>query len=550
MPTATVSPSVAQNLCAGTSATLFANTGANLAYQWKLNNADISGQTNATITSNLGGNYTVEVTNTTTGCKNTSTPPVAFILKPIPVAIATPLTGTSFCQGNSTVISATSTYGNTYQWFRNGNAITGATAATYSATQAGSYTVLIQRDGCTNISNAIVTSVLPYINPVAVAVGNTQICNGDTVTIFTQSGTGFTYQWLRNGLTIAGATNSILKATTSGNYAVVVSYNGLCSQTSNLISVTVTPPINTNLANPYPGPIVRFCPNTINKLEVQLQAPNVTYQWFYNGYILPGVIGPSLNITQAGSYYVKLTNIFGCTANSIIANVSYHVPANPIITQNGLILGTSSFTSYQWYFNGSPLAGATAATHEVYQSGSYSLVAINTNGCVAFSDTLLAIYCSPWIQPVIQENNSLLTVSNIPQDAQINWFLDGQLLANQNANYLQLTQNGNYQCQITDAFGCQYESGILLIDASVLETKPEAPLLFPNPNNGLFQIQVPTSWLESKCTVSNLSGQIIWEGVLSKELNQLDLQELVNGTYLLELEKNQIKIHYRLIKTS
>jgi len=381
LPTATVSPSVAQNLCAGTSATLFANTGANLAYQWKLNNADISGQTNATITSNLGGNYTVEVTNTTTGCKNTSTPPVAFILKPIPVAIATPLTGTSFCQGNSTVISATSTYGNTYQWFRNGNAIAGATAATYSATQAGSYTVLIQRDGCTNISNAIVTSVLPYINPVAVAVGNTQICNGDTVTIFTQSGTGFTYQWLRNGLTIAGATNSILKATTSGNYAVVVSYNGLCSQTSNLISVTVTPPINTNLANPYPGPIVRFCPNTINKLEVQLQAPNVTYQWFYNGYILPGVIGPSLNITQAGSYYVKLTNIFGCTANSIIANVSYHVPANPIITQNGLILGTSSFTSYQWYFNGVAIPGATSQFIAIDEDGDYQVEVKDGNGC-------------------------------------------------------------------------------------------------------------------------------------------------------------------------
>ena len=233
--------------------------------------------------------------------------------------------------------------------------------------------------------------------------------------------------------------------------------------------------------------------------------------------------------------------------------VVYDIPATPLIAYDSLshTLSTSNLGySYQWYFNGSPLAGATAATHEVYQSGSYSLVAINANGCVAFSDTLLSIYCSPWIQPVIQENNSLLTVSSIPQDAQINWFLDGQLLANQNANYLQLTQNGNYQCQITDAFGCQYETGILLIDASVIETKPEAPLLFPNPNNGLFQIQVPASWLESKCTVSNLSGQIIWEGILSKELNQLDLQELVNGTYLLELEKNQIKIHYRLIKTS
>jgi hypothetical protein len=81
-------------------------------------------------------------------------------------------------------------------------------------------------------------------------------------------------------------------------------------------------------------------------------------------------------------------------------------------------------------------------------------------------------------------------------------------------------------------------------------TKAEEPILFPNPNNGLFQIQVPAQWLESRCTISNLSGQIIWQGMLSKQMNQLDLQELVNGAYLLQLEKNQIKIHYRLIKNS
>ena len=42
----------------------------------------------------------------------------------------------------------------------------------------------------------------------------------------------------------------------------------------------------------------------------------------------------------------------------------------------------------------------------------------------------------------------------------------------------------------------------------------------------------------------------MWEGQLSNELNYLNLQELNNGTYLLELEKNQIKIHYRFVKTS
>jgi hypothetical protein len=233
--------------------------------------------------------------------------------------------------------------------------------------------------------------------------------------------------------------------------------------------------------------------------------------------------------------------------------VVYDLPPMPLIIYDSLshTLSTNNLGyAYQWYFNGSPLSGATSHLHVVNQSGSYSLVAINSNGCVAFSDTLLAIYCSPWLQPVIEENNGLLTVSNIPQNAQINWFLNGQPIANQHANYLQIEQNGNYNCQITDAFGCLYESEILLIDASMTATKSEEPILFPNPNNGLFQIQVPAPWLESRCTISNLSGQIIWQGMLSKQMNQLDLQELVNGAYLLQLEKNQIKIHYRLIKNS
>jgi hypothetical protein len=426
LPTATVSPTAAQNLCTGTSGTLFANTGSNLSYQWKLNNANLVGQTNATITSNLGGNYTVQVTNTITGCKNTSTPPVAFILKPIPVAVATPLTGTSFCQGNSTVISATSTFGNTYQWFMNGNVIPGATAATYSASQAGSYTVLIQRDGCTNTSNAIITSVLPYINPVAVAIGNTQICNGDSVTLYTQAGTNFTYQWLRNGTILAGATNATYKAALPGAYAVSVSYNGLCSQTSNAIQVNVAPAINANLASPYTGPIVRFCPNTINKLEVQVQAPNMTYQWYYNGYNLPGAIGPSLNITQAGSYYVRLTNNTGCTANSIIANVSYFVPANPIITQNGLTLGTSAFATYQWYLNGVAIPGATTQFISINEDGDYQVEVKDANGCyvksvpfktpalsvgAVYSTVLINVYPNPFNEEIKIEASKKVQVS-------------------------------------------------------------------------------------------------------------------------------------------
>jgi hypothetical protein len=86
--------------------------------------------------------------------------------------------------------------------------------------------------------------------------------------------------------------------------------------------------------------------------------------------------------------------------------------------------------------------------------------------------------------------------------------------------------------------------------ASETQINLEEPILYPNPNNGIFYLKVPAFWSESSCTISNLSGRVIWEGLLPQELNQLDLQELVNGTYLLKLEKNQYKIHYRFVKIS
>jgi hypothetical protein len=170
---------------------------------------------------------------------------------------------------------------------------------------------------------------------------------------------------------------------------------------------------------------------------------------------------------------------------SIDTIILYEAPTSPIIFFDAInqTLQTPDLGySYQWYFNGTPITGASSATHLVLQSGAYSLIAINSHGCIAYSDTLTA--------------------------------------------------------------------SILINNASETETKSEEPILFPNPNNGSFHIQVPTFWLESTCTISNLSGQIIWEGVLNQELNQLNLQELFNGTYILELEKDQIKIHYRFVKIS
>lgn len=196
------------------------------------------------------------------------------------------------------------------------------------------------------------------------------------------------------------------------------------------------------------------------------------------------------NACSAGSaqlnYSISNEQIFPSPAIlSIDTIILYEAPSNPIISFDSINYTLQTIDlgySYQWYMNGSPLTGAHSATHLVSQSGNYSLMAINSNGCIAISDTLIA--------------------------------------------------------------------SIIDFDAGISETISEEPLLYPNPNNGSFQFRIPVFWLESLCSISNLSGQVIWKGILTKELSNLDFKWLANGTYLLQLEKNQVKIHYRFIKNS
>jgi gliding motility-associated-like protein len=76
----------------------------------------------------------------------------------------------SLCNGNTVVLNGPTTPGDSYQWQKNGTNITGATAATYTASTSGDYTLIVTRTGCTSTSTPITVSVLPPIQ-----IGNISI---------------------------------------------------------------------------------------------------------------------------------------------------------------------------------------------------------------------------------------------------------------------------------------------------------------------------------------------------------------------------------------
>jgi hypothetical protein len=96
-----------------------------------------------------------------------------------------------------------------------------------------------------------------------------------------------------------------------------------------------------------------------------------------------------------GTYTIKLiyeVGEFHSTFTIGDVYVSTTPPAQPVIQQNGTTLSVSNVepeASYQWYLNGTAIAGATSQMYDAIESGAYQVTAVN--GCLSTSSTFNAI---------------------------------------------------------------------------------------------------------------------------------------------------------------
>lgn len=168
-----------------------------------------------------------------------------------------PKGATTFCEGITVTLKTIEGTGYTYQWYRNGTPISGATSATYEAGLTGNYSVSITLGP----NNAVSDPVSVTVNSAPVATltpsGSAVIPNGGSVTLNVSTGSGYTYQWYRNDTLIQGATSSSYVATIAGSYYAEV-YNG-CYALSASTVLTNAPTVGlNNIANSefkiYPNP--------------------------------------------------------------------------------------------------------------------------------------------------------------------------------------------------------------------------------------------------------------------------------------------------------
>ncbi len=219
LPGDTVTASGTLSLCTGGSVVLTSTVVSGGSYQWLNNGAAISGAITNTYTATAAGSYSVKVTGSNT-CTDTSTAKVVTV-NAYPADTVSASGALTFCAGGSVTLTVNSTTGATYQWLKNGTAISGAISNTYIANTSGTYTVNVANNGCGDTSAVKTVIVNPL--PIPVVTETNRVLS---------TGVFVTYQWNLNGSAVSNATSSTFTVVTNGIYTVTVTDGNGCSNTS------------------------------------------------------------------------------------------------------------------------------------------------------------------------------------------------------------------------------------------------------------------------------------------------------------------------------
>src|SRR4029077_4149558 len=280
---ATVAPSIttqptSQTVTAGQTASFsVAATGtAPLSYQWQKNGVAISGATSssyttpATTSSDNGAQFTVAVSNTA-GSVTSNAATLTVNAAAVAPSITTQPASQTVTAGQtaSFSVAATGTAPLSYQWNRNGTAISGEPRpsspppATINSDNGAQFTVLVSNSAGSATSSAATLTVnaAPVAPSITAPPASQSVTAGQTAS-FSVAATGtapLSYQWMKNSVAISGATSSSYTTpgtTTSDNgaqFTVVVS-NTAGTVTSSAATLTVNaapvaPSITTQPAN-------------------------------------------------------------------------------------------------------------------------------------------------------------------------------------------------------------------------------------------------------------------------------------------------------------
>ena len=404
-------------VCSGTSGNVYSTQVGMTNYIWNVSaggtvtSGGTTSSNTVTVKWNTAGSQTVSVNYTNAGNCTATSPtiyPVTVNQTPSPT-----ITGSNnLCVNSGYYNYSTETGMTNYVWTISSGGTINYGSGTYQITvtwhAAGSQTVSVNYStvpGCSApVPTSMAVSVNPPPGPAGPITGIPSVCAGDTGISYSVApiSNATTYLWtLPQGATISyGAGTRSIKV----NFAPDAISGNMTVQGNNLCG-------NGTISSPYPVIVVPLPaaagtvtgPDSICQGEVTVaySVPPITHATGYVWTVPPGaIIVQGINThsilvdfpaSNSGIISVYGTDYCGNGQPSPdFPVVVSPIPPAPVITANGDTLQSDAPAGNQWYFNNSPITGATGQTWIANQSGIYYCI-VTLNGCISDSSNHLYI---------------------------------------------------------------------------------------------------------------------------------------------------------------
>ncbi len=396
-------------LCPGETHILEASiTGLGLTYTWYKDGAIVSGPTvdGSTLTVDAGvsgfeGSYEVEISGSGI-CTELSDPVNVSSSGSFDITLNNAESIVLLPSQTKTLSVSTTASDATYQWFKDGIAISGATNNTLDITEIGEYYVEVTDNGgpCTPAPMASATTtvvspdsfefVVDYVSSYAscestdatlsLTAINAISENGATTDVTTDLQGSFNYQWKRDGSDIPGETSKTITIPNqegNGNYTLYGSVDAF-EATSNGLQVKLAS--NETLTITANGTVLCEGGETI-VLSSTYDLSDESFEWKKDGTVVDSS-SENLTVNETGVYQLVITTNECPLISNEITITEFDESLLVLDNSENLIivegetktLTASGADSYEWYDSGNNLI-SSSSSYDFTEEGEYLLIA-------------------------------------------------------------------------------------------------------------------------------------------------------------------------------
>ena len=556
-----------QEICEGATATITGPTGV-YTYTWQVPTG-VATSTTSTVSTSKAGTYSLTITDANSCTSEVGTATVTVNALPTKPT----LTSSTICEGQSTSVTMSLPAGTyTYTW-QVPSGVATSTTNTVSTSKAGTYSLTITDvNSCS--SEVGTATVVVHVLPAKPTLTSPTICEGETasITMLTPTGTNtYTYTWtVPTG--VASSTTNTVSTSKAGTYSLTITDANSCTSEVGTGTVTVNPLPTLTITNP-----AAVCaPGTIDLTASTITAgstASLTYTYFTNAIATSTLTNTSL-IGTSGTYYIKGTSSFNCSAiksvNTIINTIpSFNVLSPsvcvgaPLTIKANPLTGLSSDYNYTWLVPTGVANPGNVSSFTTTTAGVYTATIKNKSTTCesATLNNIVTFYPLPIAATIVATNNKVIANSTLNLTAaatggtspyrftwvpnpSIYYSISGQ----ENAVFTALKEGKvKFKYQVKDANNCEVNSAeyeITIDPADIVLVLPNAFTPNGDGNNDEFKIAATNTLGEKSFVyfeIYNRNGKLLTNKItdIKAGWNGRSLEGIMQdmGVYFVKLVK-------------